>query len=145
MLRRDEGGSFSSGGYGETRNILFIDPGEKHARWLLPDDKHVIVESSDIATAEQKGKPQRTIATVALVKANNADRQTGKGQLLLFGPSGAPVVPVSDDVRALHVAALSGEQIVVLYERDRQLVVAQFEATSLTKQREQTMPVPMLK
>ena len=55
--------------------------------WLLPDDKHVIVESSDIATAEQKGKPQRTIATVALVKANNADRQTGKGQLLLFGPS----------------------------------------------------------
>ena len=92
---------------------------------MLPDDKHVIVESSDIATAEQKGKPQRTIATVALVKANNADRQTGKGQLLLFGPSGAPVVPVSDDVRALHVAALSGEQIVVLYERDRQLVVAQ--------------------
>jgi hypothetical protein len=30
------GSSFSSGGNTETRNILFIDPGQKVARWLLP-------------------------------------------------------------------------------------------------------------
>jgi hypothetical protein len=43
------------------------------------------------------------------------------------------------------VAALSGEQITVLYERDRQLVVALFDAASLTKQQEQAVPVPALK
>jgi hypothetical protein len=52
---------------------------------------------------------------------------------------------VADGVRALHVAALTGEQITVLYERDRQLVVALFAAASLAKQQEQTMPVPALK
>lgn len=142
LLLHHEGGGFSSGGYAETRNILFIDPGQKHASWLLPDDKHVIVESSDVATAEEEGKPKRTVATVALVKAGDADRQTGKGQLLLFGPSGAQIVQVSDGVRALHVAALTGDQITVLYERDRQLVVALFAAASFAKQQEQTMPVP---
>jgi len=33
-LRGGEG--FSSSGYAETRNILFIEPGEESARWLLP-------------------------------------------------------------------------------------------------------------
>lgn len=145
LLLHNEGGGFSSSGYSETRNVLFIDPREKHARWLLADDKHVIVESSDVVTAEEQGKPKRTVATVVLVKASDADRQTGGGQLLLFGPSGTPVVQVSDGVRALHVAALSGPQITVLYERDRQLVVALFDAASLAKQQEQTMPVPALK
>jgi hypothetical protein len=142
LLLHREGGGFSSGGYAETRNVLFIDPGQKHARWLLPDDKHVIVESSDVATAEEQGKPKRIVATVALVKAADADRQTGKGQLLLFGPSGAPIVQVSEGVRALHVAALTGEQVTVLYERDRQLLVALFSAASLAREQEQTMPVP---
>lgn len=145
LLLHHEGGGLSSGGYAETRNVLFIDPGDKHARWLLADDKHVIVESSDVATTEEEGKPKGTVATVALVKAAEADRQTSKGQLLLFGPSGVPVAQVSDGVRALHVAALTGEQITVLYERDQQLVVALFAAASLTKQQEQTMPVPPLK
>lgn len=145
LLLHHEGGGFSSGGYAETRNILFIDPGEKQARWLLPDDKHVIVETSDVATNEAEGKPKRSVATVALVKAMDADRQTAKGQLLLFGPSGTPIVQVSDGVRALHVAALSGEQITVLDERDRQLVVALFAVASLVKQQEQTMSLPALK
>jgi hypothetical protein len=145
LLLHHEGGGFSSGGYAETRNILFIDPGEKHARWLLPDDKHVIVESSDVSMSEEEKKPKRTVATVALVKASDADRQTGTGQLLLFGPSGTPTVEVSTGVRALHVAALSGQQISVLYERDRQLVVALFAAASLAKEQEHAMPVPALK
>jgi len=145
LLLHHEGGGFSSGGYAETRNVLFIDPAEKHARWLLPDDKHVIVESSDVSLTEEEGKPKRTVATVALVKASDADRQTGKGKLLLFGPPGTPILEVSDGVRALHVAALSGDQITVLYERDRQLVVAVFAAATLTKQQDQAMPVPALK
>jgi len=145
LVLHREGGGFSSGGYAETRNVLFIDPAERQARWLLPDDRHVIAESSDISTTGEDGKPKRTVATVALVKPSDADRQTGKGELILFGPPGNPVVRVSDDVRTLHVAALAGDLITVLYERDRQLVVAEFAATSLGKQREQTMPVPPLK
>jgi hypothetical protein len=145
LLMNHEGGGFSSGGYAETRNILFIHPGEKQARWLLPDDTRVIVERSDVVSGEDDAKSKRTVATVALVKAREVDRQTGTGQLLLFGPSGAPVVPVSDGVRALHVAALSGSRITVLYERDRQLVVAQFDVSSLAKQQEQAMPVPAFK
>jgi hypothetical protein len=78
LLRHHEGGGFSSGGYAEARNILFIDPSEKQARWLLPDDKHVIVERTEVATDQEDGKSKRTVATVALVKAGDADRQTGR-------------------------------------------------------------------
>jgi len=145
LLLHHDGGGFSSGGYTETRNVLFIDPGEKDPRWLLPDDKQVIVESSDVVANEDQSEPKRTVATVALVKASGGDRQTAKGRLLMFGPSGRPIVEVADGVRALHVAALSGEQITVLYERDRQLLVASFAAASLSKQREQVMTVPPLK
>lgn len=145
LLLHHDGGGFSSGGYAETRNVLLIDPGDEDARWLLPDDEHVIVESSDVVANEGESKSKRTVATLALVKASGSDRQTAKGRLLLFGPSGRPIVEVSDGVRALHVAALSGDQVTVLYERDRQLVVALFDPASLAKQREQAMTVPPLK
>ena len=144
VLPRD-GEGFSGGGYTETRNVLFIDSAEKGARWLLPDDKHIIVGSFDVMTNEDQSKSKRMVATVALVKTSDSDRQTGKGRLLLFGPSGSPIVEVADGVRALHIAGLSGEQIHVLYERDGQLVVALFAAASLAKQREQAMTVPALK
>jgi hypothetical protein len=145
LLLHQDGSGFSSGGYSETRNILFIDPGEKDAHWLLPDDAHVIVESSDVAAHEGEGKVKRILGTVALVKTSGSDRQTATGRLLLFAPGGKPVVEVADGVRALHVAAVSGEHITVLYERDRQLIVALFDAGSLSKQREQTMAIPALK
>jgi hypothetical protein len=145
LLLRQEGGSFSSGGYGETRNILFVDPAETEARWLLPDDKHVIVAHSDVTRMEPDRQADRTVATVALVKAVDVDRQTGKGRLLLFGPPGRPLTEAADGVRAMHVAQLSGDQITVLYERDRQLVVATFDAATLAKRREQVMSIPVLK
>jgi len=144
LLHRDSGG-FSSGGYAEVRNVLFVDPAEKDARWLLPDDQHVIVEHSDIAEEPQDRRPKRTVATVALVKASGADHQIGKGRLLLFGPTGRPLTEIADGVRALHVAALSGDQITVLYERDRQLVVAVFDVASLGKQRDQVLGIPALR
>jgi hypothetical protein len=145
LLLHQEGGGFSSSGYAETRNVLFVDPTETDARWLLPDDKHVIVEHSDVIKKEPDNQAGRTVATVALVKAVDVDRQTGKGRLLLFGPSGRPLTEVADGVRAMHVAQLSGDQITVLYERDRQLVVAMFDVATLGKRREQVLSVPVLK
>ena len=144
MLHR-EGGGFSSGGYAETRNVLLIDPDEKEARWLLADDDHVVAESHDVLTGEGDAKPQRTVATVVLVKKVGGDLQTEMGRLLLFGPSGKNVVEVSEGVRALHVATLSDQQVTVLYERDRQLVAAAFDADSLARQREQIIGIPPFK
>jgi hypothetical protein len=60
LLLHHDGGGFSSGGYADTRNVLFIDPGEKNARWLLPDDKSIIVESSDVMANDDQSKSRRT-------------------------------------------------------------------------------------
>jgi hypothetical protein len=136
------GGGFSSGGYSETRNILFIDPAAKEPHWLLPDDDHVITEQSDVVAREDR-ETERLICTVALVKSREGDRQVSTGRLLLFGPPGQPLIEVAAGVRALHLASLSGEQVTVLYERDRQLFVATFD-TSLGRQSERAMSVPPL-
>jgi len=61
------GEGFSSGGYTETRNILFIEPGQKAARWLLPDNDYVIGQSSDV-TDETDRNARRMIASAVLVK-----------------------------------------------------------------------------
>jgi hypothetical protein len=106
LLLRQDGGGFSSSGYAETRNMLFVDPSETDSRWLLPDDKHVIVEHSDVIKKEPDHQADRTVATVALVKAVDVDRQTGKGRLVLFGPSGRPLTEVADGVRAMHVMSI---------------------------------------
>lgn len=68
LVSHHGGSGFSSGGYVESRNTLFLEPGAKEARWLLADDDHIIAQSSDIVTKEQEGKPGRTVATAALVK-----------------------------------------------------------------------------
>jgi hypothetical protein len=143
LLLHEYGGGFSSGGYSETRNILFIDPVADAPRWLLPDDDHVITEHSDVMAPEHDDTAKRLVCTVALVKAREGDRQVSTGRLLLFGPAGMPLVEVAVGVRALHLASLSGEQVTVLYERDRQLFVATFD-TALVKQNEQMMTVPPL-
>jgi hypothetical protein len=66
-LSRGGAGFSSGGGYVETRNVLFIEPGQKEARWLLPDNDHVISESSDI-TDRIDANTKRMIATAVLVK-----------------------------------------------------------------------------
>ena len=56
-------GKFSSGrsgSYSETRNILFIEPAEKTAHWLLAHNDHVVAETLDI-TDEGSADAKRTI------------------------------------------------------------------------------------
>ena len=58
-VNREEGFS-SKGSYFETRNILFIDPSDKAAHWLLPDTKHVIESATDIGESRAGiGDPAR--------------------------------------------------------------------------------------
>jgi hypothetical protein len=138
---------FSSGGYSEIRNILFIVPGEKDARWLVPDDAHVITASSDIY--DEKGQSaRRMIATAVLLKesrdAHGTTNGTTKGELLLFDVTGKNIIEVASNVREMHVAALSDGELVLLYEREKRLVLAKFDPGSLARRGEQEINVPKI-
>ncbi len=139
------GAGFSSGGYSEIRNILFIEPGDTAARWLLSDHDHVIAENSDVVKHEDEPKTSSTVATAVLVKKRGPDPEAADGRLLLFDPSGKSVVEVADDVRTLHAATLLHDDVAVLFERNRRLVLVTFDPKSLAKRREQQMEVPQLK
>ena len=145
LMVQNGGAGFSSGGYSETRNLLFIAPGEKSARWLLPDHDHVITENHDIVKGEEDPKTRVTLATAALVKDRGAAPETAVGRLLLFDVAGRHIVGVADGVRALHTATLSGADLALLYERDRRLFLATFDPESLEKRSEQQMDIPSLK
>ena len=138
------GAGFSSGGYTETRNILFIEPGQKAAHWLLPDNDHIISDSSDIAEHSDQ-KTKRVVATVVLVKSTTPSPETAVGKLLLFDPRGEKIVEVANNVRTMHLASLSSSDLTILYERDRRLVLASFDPKSLAKHSEQEIDVPQIK
>lgn len=149
VLRADltvtrDGKGFSSGGYSETRNILFIDPAQKSAYWLLPDNDHVIRERSDVKD-ERDLTRERIVATAVLVKPRNDQPESTTGKLLVFDSSGKNIVEVANDVRDLHVATLNGGDLTLLYERGRHLVSAAFDPLSLAKKRDQEIDVPQLK
>ena len=133
---------FSSGGGSETRNILFIDPDQKTGRWLLPDNKHAIGETSDV-TVPHESEEQRTIASAAVVRP--AEEPSATGNLILFDPAGKKVVEISKGVTEIHVASLSGNDIVLLYERNSHLVRASFDRESLEKHTETEIEVPKVK
>ena len=134
---------FSSGGYREVRNILFIEPTQKAARWLLPDNNHIIAETLDIADETDRYR-KRNLATAVLVRsiANSSDTP---GKLLLFDLSGKNVVEVANDVGEIQLASLSGNDLTILYERNRRLVLAVFDPATLAKRKEQEIEIPALK
>ncbi|MGH9516135.1 MAG: hypothetical protein ACRD3P_10720 [Terriglobales bacterium] len=138
------GAGFSSGGYNETRNILFIDPVQEAAYWLLADNDHVIAARSDVKNLNDRMK-QPIIATAVLVKPRSAQPEMVNGRLLLFSADGKKIIEVADDVRELQVATLDSEDITLLYERQRALVLTSFDSSSLTKKREHGIAVPQLK
>jgi hypothetical protein len=139
------GAGFSSGGYSEVRNILFIEPGDTASRWLLPDHDHVITENSDVVKHDDQPKTSTTLATAVLVKKRGAVPEAADGKLLLFDPSGKNVVEVADAVRTIHAATLVHGDLAVLFERQRRLFLVSFDPVSLAKRREQEMSVPQLK
>jgi hypothetical protein len=138
------GAGFSSGGYTEIRNILFIEPGQNVGRWLLPDNDHIISDTSDI-TEETNGSAKRMIATAVLVKSTVGSPETLAGRLLLFDPSGRKIVEVSPNAREIHLTSISSSDLTILYERNRRLVFAAFDPGSLAKRGEQVIDVPQPK
>jgi hypothetical protein len=144
LYRRGSEGGFGSSDYsGEVRNLLFLGAGEKTARWLLPDHRSIVDTTNDLTAGERDNAA--VVATVALVKAAVPDRDLAGGRLLLFDPLGAKVLEVASNVRRLHVASLAGAEIMLLYERDRRLVQARFDSTTLAAHGEAVVDVPQLK
>lgn len=141
LLEHRAGTGFSSGDYNETRNIMFIEPGDKAARWLLPDNNHVIAETFEVADDNESVR-KHVLATVVLVKLET-DSSEG-GQILLFDPAGRHIVQVASSCRQVHLAALSDGALTILYERDRHLVIATFDPTSIAKRQEEVIDVPQL-
>jgi len=142
LVRNGEGAKFgSSGDTTEIRNILFIEPGDKSARWLLPDNDHVIDESLD---AERDTGKKQTVATAVLVKPLAGGRGPDTGRLLLFDLPGRRIVEVANEVQEIQVASFTGDELTILYKRDRRLVLATFDPATFAKHREQPVDVPQL-
>lgn len=111
---------------------------------MLPDNDHVIAERSEIKDQQDHGR-EDTIATAVLVKPRSNQAETVSGRLLLFSPDGKKIVEVANGVRDLQVATLDSGGVTLLYERQRRLVLASFDRSSLAKKREQDIEVPQLK
>jgi hypothetical protein len=141
------GGGFSSssgGGYSDTRNLLFIEAGDKTARWLLTDHQHVITESVDIMADEDDARLKRIVAVAAFVKPSG-EQDAATGRLLLCDPAGRRIIAVADGVRKLHDASVINGEVSLLYERERHLMAAKFDGASLVKRGEEQVEVPQLK
>jgi hypothetical protein len=137
---------FSSGsGYGsEVRNILFIEPGQKTAHWLLADNDQIVSDSSDITEQKDPNK-SRVLVTVVLVKSAPPAPEGTTGRLLVFDPPGTKIIEVADHVRTIQVASMEGDKLNILYERDKHLFLIVFDPHSLAKLGEQEIEVPQLK
>jgi hypothetical protein len=144
LFASKEGGGLSSGSYSETRNILFIYPGQTAAHWLLGDNDHVITKRFDVKDDKDPMR-ERVIATAILVKPQTEQSETATGKLLLLDAAGKNTVEIAKDVRDVHVATLSAGALTLLYERNRRLVFATYEPVSLANKGEQEVEVPQLK
>ena len=144
LQANSEGGKFSSGYGTETRNILFIEPGEKAGRWLLPDNEHVLTDTTNV-TEEKSGDTKRLIATTALIKPAQESPGEVNNKLVVFDPTGRKIVEVANNVKDIHFTSFTDGELTVLYERDRKLFRAAFDPGTLAKLREQEIEIPQLK
>jgi len=145
QLMDNSGGGYSSG-YGRTRNILFVEASGE-ARWLLPDDDHVVEEHPLSPTSDGPGVPEpdrSTVAVVALAKPLQGGTKD-EGTLYLLDPTGRKIVAIADNVREVHGTALSSQGAAVMYERSGRYFLAHYDVATLKQLREVEVAVPPLK
>jgi hypothetical protein len=135
-----EGGKYSSDYGRETRNILFIEPGNKKGRWLLSDNNHFVTDSHDFT--EEKNDEKRVLATAIVVRPTQPSNDSAHGKLVLFEVTGKNVVEIANHVQEIHITSVAGFELNILFERDHRLVFAAFDARTLAKLREQEIEVP---
>jgi hypothetical protein len=135
-----------SSGYAEIRNVLFLDPAEQAGRWLLPDSGHFFAETFELATDPHDPKLKHLFGTVTLLKEVGQESEAATGRLLLFDPVGRTAEWLATDVRRLNAAYVTpAGEFVMLYERNRQFVVAVADARTFKVTRERVFDIPALK
>ncbi len=137
-----ETGKFSSGEHVETRNMLFIAPGDKTARWLLPDNGHVISKDDDILESPLSNAA-RTVATAALVRSESSDDTTAR--LILFDPPGRRVLDISEKASEIYSSWSSESKITIVFARNQRVVRVTVDAASFKKVQEDEIEVPIMR
>ena len=137
-----EAGGFSSGDHVETQNILFIAPGDKKARWLLPDNEHTVSGLDDISETTAS-KRERTLATAALVHAEGTDDKTAR--LILFDPPGHRLLDVSEKVSGIYSSSSFEGKITLVFGRNGRVVRVTVDAASFAKLQEDEIEIPPFK
>jgi hypothetical protein len=86
------------------------------------------------------------LGTAALVKVVGQESEAATGRLLLFNPVGRTIAWLAEGVRRLNAAYVTpAGECVLLYERNRQFVVAVVEGRTFKLSREQVFDIPALK
>jgi hypothetical protein len=135
-----------SSGYSEVRNILFLDPAEPPGRWLLPDSDHFFSDTFELVTDPNDPKLKHLFGTVTLLKQVGQESEAATGRLLLFDPVGRSVEWLAQDVRRLNAAYVTpAAEFVILYERNRQFVVAVVNSRTFKVSQERVFDIPALK
>jgi hypothetical protein len=137
----DDSGGYSSG-Y-RTRNVLFVDASGE-ARWLLPDDDHIVEEhpiaSPVAARFGEQSPPQAMLALATPIAGENR-----LGELYLYDLVGRRIQRIAEQVREVHGVSLTTAGAAVLYERPNGYVLAHYDVSTLAKLREVPVAVPTLK
>jgi hypothetical protein len=138
----EEASVLRSGGY-RLRNVLFVESSGK-ARWLLPDHKNAI-EEHDVRPADPDSSSDEppVVATVVLARVLASER-TG-GNMYLCDRSGRKLQRIAEDVTDIDGVTLSGDRIVILYERGGAYRLAQYAVDSFAQIAEVGVDVPAVK
>ena len=119
-------GSYSSKSTSSQRNYLFVDlKTSKDKRWLLPDNKSLIVNDVQIPDLVVAGEPTLAILYTLVTQDTNGDRRLTASDLLTIGiskPDGKNYRVVAEGVnKLLGYKPIDDSQIAVVYKRDRSI------------------------
>ena len=131
-------------GYGrDTRNILFLSGAEKSARWLFPDQNHVIHTSTQLQLqVKDKKTPGADNVTVAFYYLYSDKDTTGDGKITnddntsmgLSKANGEGFTAVLAGIdRVYSVSLTENDGISVLYRIGKRLRHARYSAVTLGK------------
>lgn len=127
----------------DTRNILFLSGDEKSARWLFPDQNHVIHTSTQLqAQDEDKKTTGADKVTVALYYLYSNKDTTGDGEITkddkaslgLSKANGEGFTTVLAGIDRVYSVSLAGDHsISVLYRIGKNLQHARYSVVTLAR------------
>ncbi len=130
-----------SSGY-STRNFLFVEPSGK-ARWLLPDNGHVLDEHTVVPPGASRDDQELPPVALVVLARPDAAEQKG-GDVYLCDPAGRRVQRIADQVEEVRGVTLATGDVAILYERKGGYVISRYDLAAFTKSGEVSIQVPKL-